>query len=126
MPRFKKLILFPITILFLSFIISCDKCEFKGISTNELPQGTEGAVYSARIILDHSCDPEMVYFSHTGGTLPPGLSLSDEGWLEGTPVHEGEYSFTIKVEICFTDDGTNYGECHERTKGFYIKINPAP
>lgn len=125
----KKLADVLLLVVFFSFVIilsSCEKCEFKGISTSELPVGVEGQTYSARIQLDHTCDTKYEYFSLVGGTLPGGVGLSDEGWIEGTPSHEGEYTFTVKVEICFTDEGSDYGDCHERTKGFYIQVNPAP
>ena len=37
-------------------------------------------------------------FSRSAGSLPPGLSLSDEGVLSGTPTTVGSYTFTVKVD----------------------------
>src|SRR5207302_68799 len=36
-------------------------------------------------------------FRQTGGTLPPGLTLSSSGVVSGTPTGSGSYSFTVTV-----------------------------
>ena len=49
----------------------------------------------------------------TGGTLPPGLSLSAQGALSGTPSAAGDFSFTVTA----TDTGGNTGS---RTYGMSV------
>ena len=45
-------------------------------------------------------------YSIIDGSLPEGLTLSDDGRIEGIPEKEGIYSFTVKVE---NDKGTDTG-----------------
>ena len=122
----KQLRLLSSVLIFGSLFIlnSCDKCEFKGISTSELPEGKVGQFYSARINLNHTCNPEVEYFDIAGGTLPAGLGMHNDGLIEGIPALEGDYTFTLKVEVCFTDNGTDYSDCYETTKAFLIRVQP--
>ncbi|WP_027346658.1 ExeM/NucH family extracellular endonuclease [Hamadaea tsunoensis] len=55
-----------------------------------LPGGTVGSAYSAVVAHTGSAT-----FSVTGGTLPPGLTLSPSGTVSGTPTDGGAYTFTI-------------------------------
>ncbi|WP_168170772.1 putative Ig domain-containing protein [Rhodanobacter sp. C01] len=48
-------------------------------------------------------------FSVTGGSLPPGLSLSSTGTLSGTPTAAGPYSFTVQAKDSSTGTGPYYG-----------------
>jgi hypothetical protein len=43
----------------------------------------------------HSTAQEDLTFSHTAGQLPPGLTLSSNGVLSGTPTTPGVYTFTL-------------------------------
>jgi len=103
---------------------SCTECELNGISTSELPEGKVGQFYSTEFKLNHTCNPEYEYFQIVGGTLPAGLEMNDEGMIFGIPSLEGDYTFTIKAEVCFTDNGTEYSDCHESTKAFFIRVQP--
>ena len=70
------------------------------------PTGTEGVPYSLAIYLlppplgggdprgeDFGC----ATFHHTSGSFPPGLSISDEGYIGGTPTQAGTYEFFLTV-----------------------------
>lgn len=67
-------------------------------STTSLPQAKEGVVYSASFIVSGGKSPRT--FSLSGGTLPPGLTLtSTSGVISGTPDNgtAGNHVFTIGV-----------------------------
>src|SRR5262249_54447648 len=51
------------------------------------------------------------------GTLPDGISLSDDGVLSGTPSTEGVSNFTVRV----TDSGGR-----DAAKPFSIEVGPPP
>ncbi len=67
--------------------------------TTSLPSGTVGESYCETIQATSGNTPYT--FSYTG-YLPPGLSLSEDGVISGTPTQQGTYTFTITV----TDAGT--------------------
>ena len=89
------------------------------------PTGTEGVPYSITIYLtppdggrgeDFGC----ATFHHTGGSFPPGLSVSDEGYISGTPTQAGHYDFYLTVRYqknpgCFKNPSDDR---------FIININP--
>ena len=89
------------------------------------PTGTEGVPYSITIYLtppdggrgeDFGC----ATFHHTGGSFPPGLSISDEGYISGTPTQAGHYDFYLTVRYqknpgCFKNPSDDR---------FIININP--
>ena len=89
------------------------------------PTGTVGQPYSLTIYLappdggrgeDFGC----ARFSVTSGSLPPGLSVSDEGLISGTPTAAGSYDFYLTV----TYDKPTYCKPPSDDR-FIININPA-
>ncbi len=58
-----------------------------------LPNGTTGTVYSQTISASGGASPYQ--FSISAGGLPPGMTLSQNGLLSGTPTVPGTYNFTI-------------------------------
>ena len=64
------------------------------ITTNSLPQGTEGALYALDLIAIDGTPP---YTWATADALPAGLTLSTTGNISGTPTAEGTYPFTVEV-----------------------------
>ena len=58
-----------------------------------LPDGIVGVSYS--FILSAYGD-EPIWW-HTGGNLPPGLSLNEDGLLSGIPTAAGTYSFSVQA-----------------------------
>lgn len=59
-----------------------------------LPGAVPGIAYSQQF---STSGGTSYTYSLTGGSLPPGLSLSASGLLSGTPTTSGNYSFTVKV-----------------------------
>lgn len=80
-----------------------------------LPAMTEGTAVSQTISASGGATPYT--FEVIGGTLPPGLSLSEAGALTGTPTAAGAYSFTVEA----TDSVGNTG-----TQGYSGTIAAAP
>ena len=89
------------------------------------PTGTVGQPYSLTIYLappdggrgeDFGC----ARFSVSSGTLPPGLSVSDEGIISGTPTQAGSFDFYLTV----TYDKPTYCKSPSDDR-FIININPA-
>jgi hypothetical protein len=89
------------------------------------PTGTVGQPYSMTIYLvppdggrgeDFGC----ATFHVTSGTFPPGLSISDEGFVKGTPTEAGIFQFYLTVQY---DKETS---CHKPASDdqFIIRINP--
>ncbi len=65
------------------------------IATTSLPSGTRQAAYSAALAASGGTPPYT--WSLSSGTLPTGLSLSEQGVISGTPTATGTYSFTAMV-----------------------------
>ena len=73
-------------------------CELV-IRTQSLPDGAVGAEYFYPFRADCASgslvgDP---LWGIAGGTLPPGLSLSTDGDLSGSPTLAGRFEFTVEV-----------------------------
>lgn len=64
------------------------------ISPISLPNGQVNGFYSAQLIA--SCNGTCSW-SFTGGALPPGLTLSPTGLIQGTPTAIGSYTFIATV-----------------------------
>ena len=64
-----------------------------------LPAGTLGVPYDARLYAEGG-DGQYV-FEVVMGDVPPGLTLADDGMLEGQPMMTGTFDFTVEV----TSDG---------------------
>jgi hypothetical protein len=84
-----------------------------------LPDGTVGTHYSQGITVTGGTAAYV--FTLLGGHLPPGLSLSPDGTITGTPTTAGTYAFTVKVL-----DSTPAGQGGPlyNLKIYTIKINP--
>jgi|GEM_PF-2892868 len=88
------------------------------ITTNELSDGVVAEVYSASL---KAVGVGPVVWTVESGTLPPGLSLSDDdssgdAVISGIPTTPGTFNFTIKAE--------NIEEGLSDTKEFQIIIAP--
>jgi hypothetical protein len=64
------------------------------ITTESLPSGIVGTSYSQAPAASGGVTPHA--WTHTGGTLPPGLTFS-AGVLSGSPTTAGSYTFTLTV-----------------------------
>lgn len=83
------------------------------ITTAALPVGTLGTVYRQTLA---SKGGGTIIWSHTGGALPNGLSLSENGTITGTPTKIGTFNFTAQAS---NDGGSD-------AKAFVIVIAPQP
>jgi hypothetical protein len=63
-----------------------------------IPAGVAGKPYSHPFSGDGGCGPALPYrFTVLNGTLPPGLSLHEDGLLSGTPTQAGRWSFWVQL-----------------------------
>ena len=65
------------------------------VSPSSLPTGGLGVPYSST--LQASGGVPGYHWSLTGGSLPPGVTLSSAGVITGTPTGSGSYTFTVNV-----------------------------
>lgn len=70
------------------------------VTTASLPDGVVGVAYSAPI--DVVGGLPAYAFSLASGSLPPGLTLSAAGSIDGTPTATGTYGFSVQIS-----DGAN-------------------
>ena len=89
-----------------------------GLSPSTLPAGTFGAAYAQTISASGGTSPYT--FAQTGGTLPPGLTLSNGGVLSGTPTAAGSYTFLVTA----TDSSTGTGP-YTASQSYTVAINKA-
>ena len=66
------------------------------ITTTQVPNGVLNQAYVALTFAAIGGTPPYTWSST--GTLPPGMSLSPNGMLTGTPTTLGSYSFTVQVK----------------------------
>ncbi len=89
------------------------------------PTATVGQSYSLTLYLTppdggRGEDFNCATFHATSGSLPPGLSISDEGILSGTPTQAGTFEFYLTVRY----DKTPSCSKAPSDDRFIIKVNP--
>jgi putative Ig domain-containing protein len=63
-----------------------------------MPTGVVGQGYSKQFDGAGGCGPALPYqYTMIGGNLPPGLSLSFQGLISGTPANAGSWSFWVNL-----------------------------
>jgi type II secretory pathway pseudopilin PulG len=96
-------------------------CNSFRIVTSTLPAGKEEEPYPSTTLEATDGTPQLTgpprynTWTVTSGSLPPGLALSSQGSISGTPTADGSYNFTVSV----TDD-----ESRVATKSLAITIQP--
>jgi hypothetical protein len=90
------------------------------ITTSALAPGQAGAVYSQTLAASGWNSGDSLVWTVSSGSLPPGLSLSRDGIISGTPTTFGSYSLTIQL----TDTAPDYG-VNTATKAFTVIISAA-
>jgi hypothetical protein len=74
------------------------------ISCTPLPDGTQCEPYPASTLtVEGGTAPYTWSVVPGAGTLPPGLSLSTDGTITGTPTEAGTFEFTVQVTDSTTD-----------------------
>ncbi|MGA8877192.1 MAG: Ig domain-containing protein [Candidatus Korobacteraceae bacterium] len=86
------------------------------ISQIGLAEGVPGLAYKQLLIASGGLTPYT--WTVSAGSLPPGLSLTTDGIISGTPTTTGAFSFTVQCVDSQTP--TKAGA----TQGFMITINP--
>ena len=78
-----------------------DPCPKNGSGDLVCPTGTEGVAYSIRFHGDEEpiCAPGDDKWYATNGSVPPGLSLAENGTLSGTPTQAGTYTFWVELKL---------------------------
>jgi subtilase family serine protease len=106
------------------FIVDISEAAGITISTTSLPSGTTGVEYRdeggvpVRIKAFASGRTEAVIsYSIASGALPPGLELTSDGVLQGTPTASGVYAFLLVAN----DDA---GQIDRRALGVLIEDPP--
>ena len=74
------------------------------MSPGDAPAASVGAAYSQTFAVSGGTAPYLD-FQVAGGALPPGLTLSANGQLTGTPTATGTFGFTIAA----TDSSSGFG-----------------
>ncbi len=59
------------------------------------PAGEQNTPYEWEFEAEEGCVP--YFFKHTNGTLPPGLEVTQDGELEGTPTQAGNFDFWVTL-----------------------------
>lgn len=65
------------------------------ITTGNIPNGALGQPYSATLSAENGTG--LLTWAVVEGTLPPGIQLSSDGQLSGTPTTPGTYTMTFEV-----------------------------
>ncbi len=74
--------------------VSVIGCPPLGIATPpQLPAGQVGLPYNQTLVFTGGVPPLQVTL--TAGSLPPGLTLSADGRISGTPTSAGQFAFTV-------------------------------
>ncbi|HEY1662994.1 MAG TPA: putative Ig domain-containing protein [Verrucomicrobiae bacterium] len=80
--------------------------QFCGTTTIDTPTNlpySEANAYYSQTLQASSCYPPFTWqLALDGSSLPPGLSLSTDGTISGTPTTPGDYTFNVEV-----NDGRN-------------------
>ncbi len=71
--------------------ITIDSPSAVPITTTSLPDGKVNRDYHAELLTTET----DVTWKHTAGTLPPGLTLSENGLISGVPTQAGAFTFTV-------------------------------
>ena len=69
------------------------------IITKSLPTALAGNLYSVQLV---ASGVPPYHWTVLSGTLPPGLTLNSDGFLQGVPQQAGRFDFVVEVQ-----DGSN-------------------
>ncbi|MFN0112380.1 MAG: putative Ig domain-containing protein, partial [Blastocatellia bacterium] len=84
-----------------AYAFGCASCPAITITNGALPNGSYGSAYNQT--LNASGGSGNYQFSLSGGSLPRGLTLAQNGQISGTATAGGTYSFTVTAttpELC--------------------------
>ncbi len=78
-----------------AYVFVSPSCPALTLAPAGLPNGVIGASYQQALIVSGGAGTYQ--FTVSGGALPPGLTMSRDGLLAGSPMTPGEYHFTISA-----------------------------
>ncbi len=116
-------------LLLSAFLLGCggEDCRFNAITNESLDTAYLGQDYHDTLYYDITCSYASKSAEIIEGYLPPGIQIEGSGVFYGTASDDttkaGEYSFTVKMTICFSSNGFQYTDCSERTKEFTIVLD---
>ena len=87
------------------------------ITTPALSPGKVGVSYSQTLAATGSGQGDTLVWTVSSGSLPPGLSLSQDGLLSGTPATFGSFSFAIQLT-----DTSSYGMVNTAAASYTVII----
>jgi hypothetical protein len=90
-----------IAVILLPACTASSTCSGGRITTESLPEAKVGVAYS--VTLAHSCGGSGASWEVLDGELPPGITLSWDGRLSGTPTAAGSYQ--VRVMLTLTSRG---------------------
>jgi hypothetical protein len=108
--------LIAISVLLLLFVPVTTEIEFVTI---DLPWSIAERGYEApplEVRVSGSCPHGGVGYAVVSGAMPPGIQLSRLGYFSGSPLHTGEFTFTVRAS-----DG-----CGATAKQFELVVTGAP
>jgi hypothetical protein len=97
-----------------------DPCPLASGDNYLCPAATQGSPYALDIKLKEPW-PGCTRFAVSSGNFPPGLSVSDDGNIRGTPTTPGSYTFYLTVS--WASDGGCVSQSPSDRK-FTINVNP--
>src|SRR6266481_3677786 len=114
------------------FLILCACAAGLNAQDFGIPQGTVGAPYfcACDFGLNAALQPLLTNqdgftfsyeFTFGGGTLPPGLTVSKNAEISGTPTTPGDYNFTLTFTFHLIADGMDFGSSFPFS-GYLIRV----
>lgn len=74
-------------------------------TASPLPNAAVGTVYSQNLTVEPTPDANTEVWTVTAGTLPPGLELTGDGIVEGTPTGPGNTGYQFTAQVVFELNG---------------------
>ena len=87
------LLVIALPIFFTSSAAALDLCEEPHCQP---PSPEQNTFFSWEFEAEEGCLP--YFFKHTNGNLPPGLEVTADGELEGTPTQSGHFDFWVALD----------------------------
>ncbi len=78
------------------------KCTLFDLDDTELPSAVEGADYEGRVLVEGYDGPAV--FTIAQGTLPPGLTMADDGEVSGRATALGTWDLWIRAREMTIED----------------------
>ena len=97
-------------------------CSNHKITTESLSDATVGWVYS--FTLTDNCSGEAASWALLDGALPPGITLSYDGHLLGTPTTTGSFFFQVVVTFTSRVSGGNIYNSGSDSRGYTLTVRP--